>query len=94
MSGEQLPLPLPPTERERRARIWLWCAHLMGVEEDAILYHRDYGLRLRKAEELEMLASARRAFVAKADEVGGEGYTDRAWAEALEAFRNRTEDPA
>lgn len=93
MSGEQLPLPLPPTERERRARVWLWCAHLMGVEEDAILYHRDFTMRERKTEELDMLAAARRRFAAKADEVGGEGYAERAWAEALEAFRT-AEDPA
>lgn len=83
-------LPLAACEacaaRRGRARVWLWLAHWAGVEEDAILYHRDVTLRHRKADELDMLASARRRFIAKADEVGGPGYADRAWRDALEDF--------
>jgi len=73
-------------ERRRRARVWVWLAHWAGVEEDAILYHRDITLRARKADELEMLAQARRRFAQKADEVGGEGFIDREWSAALDAF--------
>lgn len=73
------------TSRERRARVWVWCAHLMGHEADAIFYHRDMLEKARRANELDMLETARRAFVEKADAVSP-GYTDRAWGEALDAF--------
>ena len=71
--------------RERRARVWVWCAHLMRVEADAIFYHRDVLERVRRSDELDMLAEAADAFAAKADEVSP-GYTDRAWGEAHDAF--------
>lgn len=84
--------PLPaPTGREKHARVWLWCAHLMSVEADAIRYSDAFamdlnGERARRADELAMLDAAGDRFVAKADEVGGPDFHRRAWRDALIEF--------
>jgi len=72
--------------RRRRARVYLWLAYMAGKEEDAILYHRDYRERERRADDLDELAAARARCVERADEIAGPGYSDREWREALEAF--------
>lgn len=73
-------------ERHRRARVWLWLAYWAGQEQDAIFYHHDVTLAARSGDELDALEAARQRFIEKADEVGGPGYHDRAWGEALDAF--------
>ena len=88
----QLPLNFDaPARNEKHARVWLWCAHLMSVEADAIRYSDAFamdrnGERAARAEELAMLDDAGDRFVAKADEVGGEGYSRRAWRAAMVEF--------
>lgn len=66
--------------------MWLWLAWMATREEESILYARDIRERTRRAGELDALAAAKKACLRKADSIAGDGYSSRAWNDAIDEF--------
>jgi hypothetical protein len=77
--------------REQRVNVWLWCAHLMGVEATPFEYPENRAQlteeeRTANWSKVDELRAAGDRFYAKAEEVNGGPLDDDAWCKAMDAF--------